>query len=102
MANMVRAVWLKAVAVAMRFRSAVAAAFSRAAVRASWRQNRGSTSGCRLPAVWQQLLDTAVQLRGHAREDVFEVGPRVMAMHLGRLCRPRNYAEWARFSPDSP
>ena len=99
---MVQAVWLKVLAVAMRLRSAVAPVFSRAALRALWRGDRGSTSAGRLPTVGQQLLDAAVQLRWHTREYVFEVGPRVMPMHLGRLCRPPNYAEWARFSPDSP
>ena len=74
MANMVRAVWLKAVAVIMRFRSAVALVFSRAVVRAPGRWAQESTSACRLPTVWQQLLDTAVQLRGHAREDAQGIG----------------------------
>ena len=77
MANMVQAVWLKAVALAMRLCSAVALLFSRAAGRALWRQRRGSTSADRLPTVRQQLPDAAVQLSGHTREDVFEVAPRV-------------------------
>ena len=86
MANMVQEVWLKAVDFAMRLRGAVALLFSRAMVRALWCPDRGPTpSAGRPPTVWQQLLHTAVQLRGHTRQDVLEVGPRVVPMHLGRL-----------------
>lgn len=33
----------------------------------------------------QQFVDAAVQLRGQAGQDVLEVGPRIMAIELGRL-----------------
>ena len=43
------------------------------------------TSVGRLPAMRQQLLDSAVQLRRQSREHVLEVGPRVSPVELGRL-----------------
>ena len=33
----------------------------------------------------QQLVDTAVQVAGQARKHVLEIGPRVVAVHPGRL-----------------
>ena len=38
-------------------------------------------SARRLPAMGQQLVDTAVEVAGQAREHVLEVSPRVVAMH---------------------
>src|SRR5438105_6267280 len=38
-----------------------------------------------LPAMGQQFVDLPVQLRGQPREHVFEVGPRVSPVELGRL-----------------
>jgi hypothetical protein len=56
-----------------------------AAVSARRWASTWSTSAGRLPPVGQQLLDPAVQLRRHAREDVLQVGPRVVPVELGRL-----------------
>ena len=42
-------------------------------------------SAHRLPAMRQQLVDTAVQVAGQARKHVLEVGPRVVTMHPGGL-----------------
>ena len=55
-----------------------------------------------LPAMRQQLVDAAVQVGRQARQHILEVSPGIVPVELGRLCRPPNYAEWARFSPDSP
>lgn len=64
--------------------------------------DRAADSGLRLPAVWQQFLDAAVQVRWQSCQHVPQIGPRVVAMHLGLLRRPPNYAEWARFFLNSP
>src|SRR5437762_681672 len=44
-----------------------------------------STSVGWLPAMRQQFVDLAVQLRGQPREHVLEVGPGVSPVELGRL-----------------
>ena len=65
----------------------------------AWLSMRGracSYSGCRAPAMGQQLRDPAVQLRGQPREHVFQVGLRIVPVKFGRLRRAPNYAEWAR------
>src|SRR5438105_1981933 len=57
-------------------------------VAAAWMRYLESIGACsagRLPAVGQQLLDPAVQLRGQPREHVLEVDPRLVAIELGRL-----------------
>jgi hypothetical protein len=74
MLNLMRTVWSKAVAVGVRFCSLIALLvlkFSRAV--GDTLRRRGSSSVCWLPPMGQQLLDTAVQLRGHAREHILEV-----------------------------
>ena len=57
-------------------------------------------SACGIPVVAQQFVDTSVQLRGKTGQAIVEVSPRIVPVELGRLCRPPNYAEWLRFSPD--
>jgi hypothetical protein len=36
-------------------------------------------------------------MRGDAGENIRQPGLRIDAIHLGRLCRPRNYAERVRY-----
>ena len=55
-------------------------------VCAAWRISVGL-----LPPVRQQLLDPAVQLRGQSREHVFQVGPRLVPIELGRLQQAHHY-----------
>jgi len=50
----------------------------------------------------QQLVDPVARVIGDALEDVAQVALRVDPVQLGRLRRSPNYAEWARFSQDSP
>ncbi|MDF2466268.1 MAG: aldehyde dehydrogenase family protein [Ramlibacter sp.] len=106
MVDMVDAVWSKAAAYAGGWlRAAVLMVFILAGVAAAWArrlESSRSRSAGRLPPVGQQLLNPAVQLRGQAGEHVLEVGPRLVSIELGRLCRPPNYAERPRLSPDSP
>ena len=86
MANMVDAALAKAMVFAARWLSAVVLAvfvFGRS-VSVSARRLWWTSAG-RLPPVGQQLLDPAVQLRGHAREDVLQIGPRFVPVELGRL-----------------
>jgi len=54
-------------------------------MRPRFGQTTCRSSGRRLPAVREQLVDAAVELGGQAREHVFEVGPRVGLVELGRL-----------------
>ena len=80
----------KVIAVGMRWLGAVAAitAMVRRAGVASARWLRAaqpSSEGWALPPVGQQLVEPAVQLRRHPREDVLDVGPRVVSIELGRL-----------------
>ena len=42
-------------------------------------------SDLRLPAMREQLVDSAVQVRWQSREHVFQICPRVVTVHLGRL-----------------
>lgn len=42
--------------------------------------DRAADSGLRLPAVWEQFLDAAVQVRWQSCQHVLQIGPRVMAM----------------------
>ncbi len=42
-------------------------------------------SGERLPAMWQEIVNSAVQVRGQALQDVLEVGMRVVAAQACRL-----------------
>ena len=105
MMNIVDAAWAKATVFASRWLGVVVLTVfvvgRAAAVSARRRASTWSSSAGRLPPVGQQLLDPTVQLRRHAGEDVLQVGPRVVPVELGRLCRPPNYAERARFSLDS-
>ncbi len=90
MANMADADWAKAAAyTALDWLGVVALIvfkFARAAAASArrWRSTLSSSAG-RLPAVGQQLLDPAVQLRRQAREDVLQVGPGFVPAELGRL-----------------
>src|SRR6478735_2275811 len=89
MANVADAVWPKAAAYAVRWLGVVALIvfnFGRAAAASArrWRST-WSSSASRLPAVGEQLLDPAVQLRRQAREDVLQVGPGFVPVELGRL-----------------
>ena len=45
--------------------------------------DRAADSGLRLPAVWQQFLDAAVQVRWQSCQHVPQIGPRVMAKQPG-------------------
>jgi hypothetical protein len=94
MANMVDAAWAKAMVLASRWLGVVVLTvfmFGRAAAASARRLwSTWSTSAGRLPPVGQQLLDPAVQLHRHAREDVLQVGPRVVPVELGRLAASRS------------
>jgi hypothetical protein len=75
MANMADAVWAKAAVFAALWLSTVVLTmfiFGRSAAVAAGRW--WSTSVGRLPAMGQQLLDPAVQLRGQPGEHVLQVG----------------------------
>jgi len=50
----------------------------------------------------QQLCDTTGRLRWQSLEDVLQVRVWFMAIEARGLCRPPNYAEGTRFSPDLP
>ena len=50
----------------------------------------------------QQFLDATGRLSWQSGQHIFEVGVWLVPVELGGLCRPPNYAEWARFSLDSP
>jgi hypothetical protein len=64
------AIWLRVTAQAGSWLGSAALTLLR------WARSIGSGVG--LPSVRQQLLDPAVQLRGQPREDVLQVGPRLM------------------------
>lgn len=88
-ARLARGLWIGALLACMGQR--MAAAWARR-VRSTW-----STSVGWLPAMGQQFLDSAVGLCRQPREHVFEVGPRVLPVELGRSCRVPNYAESKSF-----
>src|SRR5664280_3930610 len=96
MAKMTDAVWAQAATLAARWLCAVVLIvimFGRAAaVSVRRRVSTWSTSAGRLPPVGQQLLDPTVQLRRQAREDVFQVGPRVVPVELGRLQQAHHHS----------
>jgi hypothetical protein len=50
-----------------------------------------------LPIPRRELIDALGRMILQARQDVGEPGLRVDVVELGGLCRPPNYAEWARF-----
>jgi len=79
--------WLRAGALVACIGQRLAALFTRR-IGAAWWTLVGP-----LPPVRQQLLDPAVQLCGQSREHVFQVGPRIVPIELGRLRRPPSYAE---------
>jgi hypothetical protein len=54
-------------------------------VFSTWSSSEGG-----FPAVRQQLVDPAVQLRRQSREDVLEVGPGVVSVQLGRSQQARD------------
>jgi len=78
------AVWLRVTAALAKHWLRVAVASVVSWVRSTL-SSAVSASIARLPAVRQQLLDPAVQLRGQPREHVLQVGPRLMPVELGRL-----------------
>ena len=45
------------------------------------------------PVPRQQIIEPMNRMLGNASEDVGEPGLRINIVHLGRLCRPPNYAE---------
>jgi len=79
--------WLRGVALVACIGQRRAALFTLRVCSTRW------TSVGLLPPVRKQLLDPAVQLRGQSREHVFQVGPRLVPIELGRLRRPPSYAE---------
>lgn len=93
MANIVDTALAKAMVFAARWLSvAVLAVFVFGRSAAVSARRLWSTSTGRLPPVGQQLLDPAVQLRGQAREDVLQVGPRLVPVELGRLQQAHHYS----------
>jgi hypothetical protein len=46
-----------------------------------------------MPIPGQQFVEFLGRMLGDARENVGEPGLRINIVHLGRLCRPPNYAE---------
>ena len=86
-------VWEKAAAFATRWLSVGVlivgilgrAAAAAAAASAGRLGSSRSTSAGRLPPMGQQLLDSAVQLRGQSGEHVLQAGPRLVPVQLGRL-----------------
>lgn len=99
MASMVDALWSRATTLTTRWLSIVVLSALMLA-RAATVSIRLLLSVCWASARWlptmrQQLLNPAVQLGGQPGEHVFEVGPRLVPVELGRLRRAPNYAEWA-------
>ena len=97
MANMVDAACIAVMAFAARCLSVgimLASRLRRAVVFSTLRASAArSASAHRLPLVWQQFFDSAVQLRRQPGEHVLEIGPRLVPIELGRLRRSPNYAE---------
>jgi len=89
MANLVEAMCTAAMASAARWLNVgalFALIFSRCTILSMRRVGtRWLVSVGALPAMRQQLLDPAVQLRRQSGEHVFQVGPRLMPVELGRL-----------------
>lgn len=56
-----------------------------ALVSARKRSNLNWISANALPSMWQQFLDSTIELRGKPGQDVLEVGKGVMPVELGRL-----------------
>ena len=82
--------WLRVKAPIRRWLCCVALAivsFVRSRVSSTWRRQAAASprSAARLPPVGQQLLDSAVQLRGQPREDVLQVSPRLVSVELCAL-----------------
>ena len=73
------ACWLRVFALVGCIVQRIAVLFVRRVCAAWW------TSVAALPPVRQQLLDPAVQLRGHPREHILQVSPGIVSMELGRL-----------------
>ena len=100
MANLMDAVWAKAVVFAARWLGVVVlVVFILGRAAAASARRLGSTSAGWLPPMGQQLLDPTVQLRRQSGEHVLEVGPGLVPVELGRLRRWPNYAEWGLASP---
>jgi hypothetical protein len=53
------------------------------------------------PIPRQQFVEPLNRMLGDTRQDIGEPGLRIDVVHFCRLCRSRNYAEWARFPQDS-
>ena len=49
------------------------------------------------PVPRQQVVEPVRGVLGDPSQDVGEPGLRIDVVHFGRLCRPPNYAERARF-----
>ena len=50
----------------------------------------------------QQLVDAAHGVAGDdLGQHIAQISLRIDGVHLASLCRPPNYAEWARFPQDS-
>ena len=71
--------WLLACVLVADVGQRIAALLSRRVWAARW------SSVCGLPPVRQQRLDPAVHLRRQSRQHVFQVGPRLVPIELGRL-----------------
>lgn len=56
-----------------------------ALVSARKRSSLNWISANALPSMWQQFLDSTIELRGQPGQDVLEVGKGVMPVELGRL-----------------
>ena len=80
------AIWSKVTALARRA-AALVVSCMRLILSSSRHRWAGAVSAsiARLPLVGQQLLDPTVQLRRQPREDVLQVGPRLMPLELGRV-----------------
>ena len=86
MANLMDAVWAKAVVFAARWLGVVVlVVFILGRAAAASARRLGSTSAGWLPPMGQQLLDPTVQLRRQSGEHVLEVGPGLVPVELGRL-----------------
>ena len=71
--------WRRMVILVVCIGQRMAALLTRRVCAAWW------TSVGLVPPVRQQLLDSAVQLRGQSREHVLQVGPGIVPIEFGRL-----------------
>ena len=62
-----------------------------ALVSALKRAGVNSISASTLPAMWQQLIDPTIELRGQSGQDVLEIGKGVVPLELGRLQQAHQY-----------